>query len=1040
MPSLSFARPSQPAAAQANSSALSFRNSPSTEAPKHNDPLQPLRAMADRVGKEVEKFAERVDHWHIHGNDSARTKYQTTVKLVGKFRDVAETQVKDLRRAHEAEHKKELDNSVRRRIQDMAEAPNTNGQTDLAQSFASTALSNQSSSSQEQTHLQNLRQWQAELATWELVLITIDQYITEPETNPSHDKHRKLAEVGGDKRYSPNSEIWDRFVIEDDQAREKALVLRWLEQTARNERSGVESITEELEAHSGRGSHTWTSGWLDTKGKIKQVKRLEGTDQPLAPGDFQLKATSNRTQDLTTHLDPDGPARQKRVLEQSDEYYERALWMVCYEMLRRGLPWNEVCEWAQERNEAWRGVSVGAACESHPNGGPNVSGPSVGYLFRRMCFYTARGARTPYERAVYGLLSGDLKQVQVVCRTWDDHLHAYYNALLLSRFDGYLLKNYPNRVNQKLNQKFVFQDAVANIGPWNDASRKVIDLLRQQKATAKESTHPIKLIQGALIAITLEDLLLKVGTGIADMLQNDDRPTNLMLHPDSERTDPGPKPVGAERNYTADQFYQDLAADPHALRILVHIFLLFKNGLGLLNFDDSADMSIWVAMDNVIVAYIELLRLTKRISLIPLYAAQLASERAAHCLARVLPDIRNTEEQKKTVGLFQQYGIDVGEVIAESYNFSFKNSGFTQFHKKRYPVIASPIARFKVLESSGSQDFGLWPGYRIRREFSGSSIESRDETIIETLQWYYFISHEYEQTFDHLTGALTIFLLNGRLGAAEKVINDLSVESLSLSRTEALCGYPFDITQPGVEHQDETQLHDHRSHLTAAALRNAIKHDSLPNARKHSAIVQRLRDASAAYYNLQLMVRILVLFREWRNEEEELIKIRTDQSRQYQDGSGNKKKADMSHVKDILESIEMVFSTLISGISRSVQLGGEKETDYSWKLKCAYIPEIVLAYISVLQTSAFFMQRDSAVSSGVKAVEIANLVADQENAWLQEVFLQTGRMSELVDALAMVSKAMLKLSEHEPKKTVTKKRGSKGETLRIWDLNAKDRV
>jgi nuclear pore complex protein Nup107 len=114
--------------------------------------------------------------------------------------------------------------------------------------------------------------------------------------------------------------------------------------------------------------------------------------------------------------------------------------------------------------------------------------------------------------------------------------------------------------------------------------------------------------------------------------------------------------------------------------------------------------------------------------------------------------------------------------------------------------------------------------------------------------------------------------VNGRLGAAEKVIDELSVESLSLSRTEALCGYPFDITQPGVEHQDEVQLHDHRSQLTGVALRTAIKHESIPNAGKHTAIVQRLRESSAAYYNLQLVVRILVLFREWRHEEEELIK------------------------------------------------------------------------------------------------------------------------------------------------------------------------
>ena len=63
-----------------------------------------MRAMADRVGKEVEKFAERVDHWHVHGNESKKAKYQTTVKLVGKFQDVAESHVKELKRTTEAEN------------------------------------------------------------------------------------------------------------------------------------------------------------------------------------------------------------------------------------------------------------------------------------------------------------------------------------------------------------------------------------------------------------------------------------------------------------------------------------------------------------------------------------------------------------------------------------------------------------------------------------------------------------------------------------------------------------------------------------------------------------------------------------------------------------------------------------------------------------------------------------------------------------------------------------------------------------------------
>ena len=96
----------------------------------------------------------------------------------------------------------------------------------------------------------------------------------------------------------------------------------------------------------------------------------------------------------------------------------------------------------------------------------------------------------------------------------------------------------------------------------------------------------------------------------------------------------------------------------------------------------------------------------------------------------------------------------------------------------------------------------------------------------------------------------------------------------------------------------------------------------------------------------------------------------------------------------------------------------------------------MLAYLTVLQTSSYFLQREPAV----KAMEVAVLVADEANEWLQKVFLHTGRMSELVDCLASVSKAMLRLTEHEPKKVDKKKRGSKGETLRIWDVGARDRV
>lgn len=737
-----------------------LRSQPTRNDAASKDPLQPLRTMAERVGIEVEKFAERLDNWHVHGNESGKAKHQTTVRVIGKFRDVADTRVKELKRAHNDETKKELERSVRRRVQDMAEAPEADLQNSLRRSSRPSATSFQSGLTQESAQLHSLRQWQAELATWELVRIMIDQHVPEPspDADPAAAKEELLRNVGGNKRYCKNAEIWDRFLLEDDQAKEKALVLRWLEQTARNDRSNIDSITTELENQSGRGAHTWTSGWLDTKGKIKQAKRFQGADTPLSPEGVDFK-TADGLQDLITHLDPDAPKRQGRALERSDDYYERALWMVCYEMLRRGTPWSQICEWAQERNEAWRGVSVGAAGEAHPDGGPNLAGPTAGYLFRRMCFYAARGARFPYEGAVYALLSGDAKLAHIACRTWDDHLHAHYNALLLSRFDSYLLQNHPKRVNQNLAQKFVFQDAVVNMGGWENASQRVISLLKEQESTAAASTEPFQLIQGALISQSVQDLVLRVGTAVADMLQDDERPINLIIHPDSDlENDPSPKPMDETRAFPAEPYHQALATNPHALRVLVHLSIAFKNGLFLYEeFEEPTKSKAIVAMDNLIAGYIEFLRTSGKFQLIPVYAAQLRKSRTIHCFARVLPQIKNSVEQRHYIKNMELYPIDVITCIAQSITFAMDNGGLTHF-EGRNTIINKPAERFRILEDAPTTGDSLWPGYRIQQEFSGSKIEPEEKGIIEALQWLQYIGNDHENTFTLLKQALIIFL------------------------------------------------------------------------------------------------------------------------------------------------------------------------------------------------------------------------------------------------------------------------------------------
>ncbi|KAJ4399002.1 Nucleoporin nup84 [Didymella pomorum] len=964
--------------------------------------------MADRVGKEVEKFAERVDYWHTHGKESASVKHQATVSMVGHFKDVAKSQVIELKRTSGVGNQAALNKSTRRRVQTMDDG--SIGNSFQAEAPSSTPIDSAS--------VKELRQWQAELATWELLSIIINHHHPEPGRDIKAEKQAQLAQVGGNKRYSPNGEIWDRFLLQDDQAKEKALILRWLEQTAQDSEGDIESITAVLEEKSGKGANTWTSGWLDTKSKIKQAKRMEGSENPLKPQNSTLK-TADRSSQLVTQLDPDAPSRQKRVLEKSDEFYEKALWLVCYEMIRRGVPWAQICDWALERNEAWRGVSIGAAYESHTPGSPNVAGDTVGYLFRRMCFYAAQGTRLHYEGAVYGLLSGDLGKVREVARTWDDHLYAHYNALLLSRFDSYLQHQYPSRVTQNLSQRFVFHDAVANLGEWSNSSRLVIDTLKQHKASSALANAPVKLVQGALIGRSVGELVHNVGIALAELQQQDDGLGNLMVHPDSPENDRGPKAASGQPTTTADHTSRALVSDPHAFRTLVHIFIALRGGLDLFDVEGRSQR---LAMDNVIAGYIEFLRLSKRIQLIPLYAAQLEETRQAYSLARVLPDIKNRDEQKNCIALLESYGVDNVEVVAQGFLLAFNQSGFIHFDDEGNSVVTKPIKRFQLLESTEAIDQNkrlLWPGQRIKPQFQGSRVEPKDEGIIDAVYWYNYLSREVDATFEHLKNALMIFLLNGRIAAAERMIEEVNVEYLSLSRTEALCGYPFDFNAPDADVQDEGTLHAHRETLSREA-RARLPVSQLPDAEQHRQIVEYLRIRSAPYYDLQQIVRLIAMFREWRTEEQEVINHRAQ-------GKVNTKP-----IKELLENITTVFDGLIPSLAVSY----ESDTPDSLNLKRAYIPEIIITYLSVLQTASFLLHRETAI----KAMEIANLVADPNNAWLADLFLATGRMSELVQTLAKVSQAMLNLNEFEGKKKETKKRGSKGETLRIWDLNAYDRV
>lgn len=96
-------------------------------------------------------------------------------------------------------------------------------------------------------------------------------------------------------------------------------------------------------------------------------------------------------------------------------------------------------------------------------------------------------------------------------------------------------------------------------------------------------------------------------------------------------------------------------------------------------------------------------------------------------------------------------------------------------------------------------------------------------------------------------------------------------------------------------------------------------------------------------------------------------------------------------------------------------------------LRTAYLPEVVLAYNTVLSIGGQFLSREVLL----RAMDLAALVAT-ENSQLAACFVKAGRMAELVDALAMSSKTILRADEMGAKQG--KKSRKTVEGLGLWTV------
>jgi len=102
------------------------------------------------------------------------------------------------------------------------------------------------------------------------------------------------------------------------------------------------------------------------------------------------------------------------------------------------------------------------------------------------------------------------------------------------------------------------------------------------------------------------------------------------------------------------------------------------------------------------------------------------------------------------------------------------------------------------------------------------------------------------------------------------------------------------------------------------------------------------------------------------------------------------------------------------------------EDDQMKKIRHAYLPEIVLAYVASLHAAGHLLTRENLL----KCLDVATEIAANEG--LVQCLKETGRMKELVQSFALTSKAMLELGQSNASR---KNKNRSGKSLGIWEVH-----
>ncbi|UKZ77966.1 hypothetical protein TrVFT333_005700 [Trichoderma virens FT-333] len=574
-----------------------------------------------------------------------------------------------------------------------------------------------------------LKQLEKEVQTWDLIRRLLPLRYATPESKAND---RPSIELDTS---STQSDLLLEFLLSDPTARERHAVLQWLQNNAADG-PDIDDLARDLLKQADRGDII-AHGWLHTRATIKLRKNLTAWNGLLdrqQPRVMESHVNKDGAP-LITQLDPDAITRQGRKLEPADEYFERAIWLGCFEHLRRGSSLEELREWCQERTEMWRAVSMSAMLLSEDDQTALADDlkPESLALWRRI--------------------------VEKIARRWDDFLFANYNALLRTQFDTYVLSRCPPDVSSTLTQNFPSFDAVQFLGKPQGVEKRLVRSLESQARIQDEATEPSKALQAAFIAKDVERHLYEQGlVMIADANANG----KSILLPSSE---PINSSVVKKKYFNLDQH--------DGLRIVSHVYVLtalMKKFGGaqkkVSNFSPPPQLTF--SQESILAGYTDYLRRAGLQELIPLYCSILEAPRQYDVLSWNLIHEEDPEQRLLQLKLIKKAGIDVLKFVDRQVILFYEALGSK----------ASQQAAFSIISDGPSTpQFGKL----IKADFFGYEegvVQNGDDHVIRSLEWLLMVDGKWADVFSMGTKVYKFFLRTGRLGAARRLFERISFEKI----------------------------------------------------------------------------------------------------------------------------------------------------------------------------------------------------------------------------------------------------------------------